>query len=484
LVKISDTSKFYILSVFFVLANAFLILKGYYYLSFLPLVMAIGMLAFYRLDNFYLLIVFLVPLSIPLYEFVEGLDINFSLPSEILLAAGLLLIIIKVIKGERFDRRILSHPLSVVIYINLAWMFVTVLTSSMPVVSLKYFIARLWFVVIFYLLAAEVFKNHSNIRKYFWAYIIPLIAVIFYSISRHLTIGLFDQNAAHSVMNPFYSDHTSYGAILAMIIPVIIGMIIDGSYSTYARIFAGLLLPLIVMAIVLSYTRAAWVSLLAAALVLTAVRLRIKLHHIFIILVIAGFYVYNNYTEISAVIEKNKTGSSADLQEHVQSITNITNDYSNLERFNRWNCALRMFAEKPVFGWGPGTYMFKYAPFQISREKTPISTNFGDRGNAHSEYLGPLAESGLFGAITFILILVLVVITGLRVYRKAPGIKYKIISMSVLLGLITYFTHGILNNFLDTDKASALFWGYIAILVLLDVHLPGIKEQEKISREK
>ncbi len=484
MVKISDTSKFYILSVFFVLANAFLILKGYYYLSFLPLVMAIGMLAFYRLDNFYLLIVFLVPLSIPLYEFVEGLDINFSLPSEILLAAGLLLIIIKVIKGERFDRRILSHPLSVVIYINLAWMFVTVLTSSMPVVSLKYFIARLWFVVIFYLLAAEVFKNHSNIRKYFWAYIIPLIAVIFYSISRHLTIGLFDQNAAHSVMNPFYSDHTSYGAILAMIIPVIIGMIIDGSYSTYARIFAGLLLPLIVMAIVLSYTRAAWVSLLAAALVLTAVRLRIKLHHIFIILVIAGFYVYNNYTEISAVIEKNKTGSSADLQEHVQSITNITNDYSNLERFNRWNCALRMFAEKPVFGWGPGTYMFKYAPFQISREKTPISTNFGDRGNAHSEYLGPLAESGLFGAITFILILVLVVITGLRVYRKAPGIKYKIISMSVLLGLITYFTHGILNNFLDTDKASALFWGYIAILVLLDVHLPGIKEQEKISREK
>jgi hypothetical protein len=43
------------------------------------------------------------------------------------------------------------------------------------------------------------------------------------------------------------------------------------------------------------------------------------------------------------------------------------------------------------------------------------------------------------------------------------------IVVSVLIGLTTYFLHGILNNFLDTDKASAAVWGFLAVLVALDV---------------
>ena len=40
----------------------------------------------------------------------------------------------------------------------------------------------------------------------------------------------------------------------------------------------------------------------------------------------------------------------------------------------------------------------------------------------------------------------------------------------IILALTTYFTHGILNNYLDTDKASVPFWGFIAILVAIDVY--------------
>ena len=42
------------------------------------------------------------------------------------------------------------------------------------------------------------------------------------------------------------------------------------------------------------------------------------------------------------------------------------------------------------------------------------------------------------------------------------------------MGLITYYFHGTMNNFLDTDKASVPFWGFVAILVALDLYyLPG-----------
>jgi len=42
--------------------------------------------------------------------------------------------------------------------------------------------------------------------------------------------------------------------------------------------------------------------------------------------------------------------------------------------------------------------------------------------------------------------------------------------LTLLLGLITYYLHGLLNNFLDTDKASVLFWGYTAALVAINVY--------------
>ena len=126
--------------------------------------------------------------------------------------------------------------------------------------------------------------------------------------------------------------------------------------------------------------------------------------------------------------------------------------------------------DRPFWGWGPGTYQFLYAPYQRSKERTIISTNAGDLGNAHSEYIGPLAESGVFGMISILLIFSFAVYTGLKVYKNAANNEIKLISLSIVIGLISYFVHGFLNNFLDTDKASVPIWGFMAILVALDLY--------------
>ena len=142
---------------------------------------------------------------------------------------------------------------------------------------------------------------------------------------------------------------------------------------------------------------------------------------------------------------------------------------------------MRLYEERPFWGWGPGTYQFVYAPFQRSKEKTIISTNAGDMGNAHSEYIGPLSESGILGMLSFIAIVIAITIIGMRVYRRAESKEVKLIALLTLLGLMTYFTHGLLNNFLDTDKASVPFWGFIGILVSLDLYhsRKEIKEVEE-----
>jgi O-antigen ligase len=228
---------------------------------------------------------------------------------------------------------------------------------------------------------------------------------------------------------------------------------------------------LISLALVLSYTRAAWISVIMSLGVLILVVLKIKLRYVFLLAFLGVLYLTGQRTAIIHKMEKNRQVSSASLSEHVKSISNITTDESNLERLNRWNAAFRMFRERPVFGWGPGTYMFKYAPYQRAADKTSISTDFGDMGNAHSEYIGPLVESGFMGTISFLIICILTLTTGFSVYRRLEDIRMKQLVLSLLLGYITYLVHGTLNNFLDTDKASALFWGFTAVFVSLDISL-------------
>jgi O-antigen ligase len=121
--------------------------------------------------------------------------------------------------------------------------------------------------------------------------------------------------------------------------------------------------------------------------------------------------------------------------------------------------------------------MFRYAPFQKSNDKTDISTDFGDLGNAHSEYIGPLAESGFPGSLSFLLIGLASLYTGFRVYRQLYDKKMKQLVLALVLGFITYLIHGTLNNFLDTDKASALFWGFSAVFVALDITLKKLNTQ-------
>ena len=51
--------------------------------------------------------------------------------------------------------------------------------------------------------------------------------------------------------------------------------------------------------------------------------------------------------------------------------------------------------------------------------------------------------------------------------------------MGVFLGLMTYFVHGVLNNYLDTDKASALFWGFFAVMLALDLQASSAKASKE-----
>lgn len=466
------------IAIVYVVADMVLTSQDIFLLNVVPFVFLLIYLALARIDLIYFAIVLFTPISIQFIEYYPSSSIDFNIPTEPMLFGILILLLFRIVQKGIPDHRVLNHPVTYAILFNIFWITITSITSTMPLVSIKFLLARIWFTAIYYWLAVMIFrKSNTNISGFIWCYTIPMVVVVVYTINRHIGYGLFDKYAAHFVMSPFFRDHTSYGAVLAMLFFAVGGIILNSKQNILYRCILWGIWILITGALILSYTRAAWISVLVSIGILGFSLMRIRFRYILLAGMAVVLYLAGQRTAIINKMERNRQISSANISEHAQSISNITTDESNLERINRWNSAIRMFEERPVFGWGPGTYMFKYAPFQISSEKTGISTDFGNLGNAHSEYIGPLAESGLFGSLSFLLIGIMSLLTGFRVYSKISDRRLKQIVLGLLLGFITYLVHGTLNNFLDTDKVSALFWGFTAAFVSLDLSLKELDSQ-------
>ncbi|MBL4709382.1 MAG: O-antigen ligase family protein [Flavobacteriales bacterium] len=471
-----------ILSFLFIMTNSALIALEQYWFAIIPFALVLLMLAFVATDKLMWFIVFTTPLSLNLEELEFG-GVGMFLPTEPLLFGVMLIFFLKLLYDRVFDMRVLKHPITIAILINVSWIILTTLTSTMPFVSLKFLLARMWFVVAFYFVGTQLFKSVKNIRLFAWLYLIPLAMVALYTFIHHSTYG-FAERPAHWVMQPFFKDHTVYGAVIAMMFPIMLMLLVLKRYKKY-RIITAIMLVVLALGIVFSYGRAAWISLLVAFALSLVYLLKLKGSFVLsaagLILLFMGLF----WGDIINKLEKNEQDSTSEnLGEHVQSITNISTDASNLERINRWKSAIEMFKRKPIFGWGPGTYAFQYAPFQSSEDITIISTNAGDGGNAHSEFIGPLAETGLLGGITFVLIIIMFYYRASILYFRLPKSELRVIVFFVILAFTSYIINGTLNNFLDTDKASVPFWAFIAIIVTIDINYKEFLSSENLPQEK
>lgn len=470
--KLTQKTKiviFYAIAALFVILDCYMIgVKQTYLFNFLPIALILIAALFFALDKMMLFSVFCIPFSVPISTFLPSLDFNIDVPTEPLFVSIMFIFILKLILDKNYDKKIIRHPVAIIIMVYLLWRLLTVCTSTIPFVSLKCWIASLWFIIPFFFFGILLFKEEKNLYKFFFLYAIPFACVIIFTLFKHSAYA-FDQHIGNGIMVPFYKDHTSYGAAMAMFIPFLIGAIFTKEIKHKWRIISCILLVIFVVGIIFSYTRAAWLSLVGALAMFLILKFKINYKVVIIAGIIAagGIAIYQN--QIFFKMESNKVESSSDFSKHIKSISNVSSDASNLERINRWNCAIRMFKEKPVLGWGPGTYQFKYAPFQHSDEKTIISTNAGDGGNAHSEYLGSLAESGVLGMINYILVCIFIFVAGTKTYHKLEDKKLKLVVASALCGLTTYFIHGMLNNFLDMDKIAVPFWGFAAMIVAIDI---------------
>lgn len=446
----------------------------------IPFILLIFYWLIYDFRRYILASFFLVPLSIPLENFFGNMGL--SVPTEPMIILSTIVVILKLLSGERFNLSIIKHPLFILIVIDLAWHYLTTIFSTMPFVSFKFSIARTWFVIHFFLLTAELgLKNTKTFKQIFQLFLTAAVILIAWNLYHH-SQGAFTRHYAYDSMKPFMPDHTIYAAhITFLIMPlfVILTQVFKNKYSIIFIIVTLILFVFFAVAIGLSFTRASWISVFASLGMYVLMRFKINFSYLMMVLFLGTLFFGMNITDIETSLSRNKQDSDDNLEDHVESVTNVSTDPSNLERINRWHSAYRMFQKKPITGFGPGSYTFQYAPFQLSSQMTIISTNAGDVGNVHSEFFRPLSEQGLIGFLIFLSLVLYVSYLALDTNRKCKNDQIKLLNMMAYLSLFTYYIHGIINNYSDYDKIAAPFWGFTACILVCRIMFVKEREHEE-----
>ncbi len=464
--------------ILFSLISVYLIWEDQLLLFVFPIALLAIYFAIFQTEKLFLSLFLFTPLSFNIEQFTDGFGL--FVPTEPLLFGLMLVLLMKHIQKPVFPTYLWKNPLVWVIGLYLLWIFITSITSELPLVSFKFLLVKLWFIIPVLFFGSKVFIKKSNIRIFLWLFIVGMVVAMIYTLAIHASYS-FGEKEGHWVMWPFFKDHTIYGALVAFVLPLMIGLYFSRKHGLLVQVILIGFIVVNFIALYFSYTRAAWLSVVAALIVWGFIHFKIKFSWLLSIGAILGIFIIFSWTSIEQRMAKNKhEHTTENFEKRVQSAVNVTTDASNLERINRWTCALDMFKERPLVGFGPGTYAFEYARFQRPENLTIISTNFGDGGNAHSEYLGAMAEMGIFGLIAILTLVYAIFYKGIKLYHAWPkeDTEIRVLILVMILALTTYFVHGTLNNYLDTDKASVPIWAICGCFIALEFKLKNGNRSE------
>ena len=423
------------------------------WLMLLPVLAVLLFVLLYDSRIIFYLIVILVPFSAEMQIPMFGSALQ--VPTEpliIMLLAFWVVQSIYINNKEKIELKS-TQRVNYVIYLFLSVLAISIVTSSLPVVSAKYFANTLWYVTVCYFFVKSNFRSIYSVKVLISIFFLLSDLVVIYTLIRHAATG-FSSYTSNEVVQPFFSEHGTYAAYLSIIFGIAVGI----SFSLerrFLRLFARLTSIILFVGIIFSYTRAAWLGIAVMLLFLIVIKSKdlLRFKTFISISIVAGlvtiFIVY--------------FGVQSSLERNVQSITDVEKNLSNLERVDRWMAAINMIKAYPIVGVGYGTYPFHFKKYQDHRFDTPISNFFGF---PHNDYLQLFSETGIFGISFWLLLFLIYYRTGIKCYFTIRDNVKQNILLGSLGGIITYLVHAFFNGYLQYDKVAIPFWVTLAIGII------------------
>lgn len=415
----------------------------------------------------YVLFLLTIPFSVEIY-LPNGLGTD--LPSEPIMLAitgvGLLLFITKI---KDVDFSYLHNPITLFLLLHVCWIGITAIGAEHPIVSLKYFLAKIWYVVPFFFMPFKLIRSHLESKKAIYLLLIPLMAAVMWVLIRHAGHN-FSFRTSNTVVYPIFRNHVNYAAILVMFLPFVYALRQLANENKWRKIVLSACILILVVGIYFSYTRAAQASIIIAIAAYWMVKWKLTKPAVAIGVIglfLGVGYLVNDKKYLEYAPDYQSTVSHFNY-DNLLAATYKLEDISTMERVHRWVAGGRMLADKPWLGFGPANFYNTYQDYTLNEFKTYVSNN-PEKSGIHNYYLMIAVEQGVFGLLIFLSLLIAALVRGESLYHRMKDEKSKIIVMAALICIVVSCAILLINDMLEADKVGPIFFFSLSVLVAYDV---------------
>ncbi len=380
--------------------------------------------------------------------------------SEPLMLLMTFIFLLNLAAGKQFSRNEKIYPLHIFIFLLIFWVLITTVTSELQIRSLKFFLAKIWYIASFVFIADKIVEKPQHFTVIFWCFLIPLTCGSFITTIIHGVNYGFSFEGGFAAPYYIFTNHVIYGAILVLFLPYIWYQRENYALGSIPRLIINLCFGINLVGVLLSYGRLAWLCAVVLPIIVFIIKRKWldKLMYVgvfFLTLGVSYLVKDNNFYKFAPDFTKT-IFHEGDFDAHLSATFSGT-DMSGVERFYRWAAAKNMIAERPVFGFGPSTFNKVYKQYAEDAFRTYVSDN-PEQSTTHNYLLMTCSEQGFMGLFIFAAMILYMAIRGFKVYHACKDPENKRIALIVTLSLLMIILQSALNELIEVDKVGAMFW--------------------------
>jgi len=232
---------------------------------------------------------------------------------------------------------------------------------------------------------------------------------------------------------------------------------------------------LLLAALFFSYARGAWLALFTGICAWWLIKRKLLLKAYIASVIIAFglfFWIQQEKKYLQYAHDFNSTIYHENFSEHLRATYQLK-DVSTAERFYRWIAGVRMIDEKPLTGFGPGTFYHHYKGYAVPAFKTWVSRN-EERSTVHNYYLLITIEQGVPGLLIFLVLCGMLLYYSQNLYHKMTDRFYRAVSINCGIIIVMIMTVNFMSDLIETDKVGSIFFLCLSFLTMIDLRRRNI----------
>lgn len=431
----------------------------------------------YKTEKLFWFLIFFLPLSTEI-NIIPSLGIDF--PDELFMMLFTGLIILKFLHEPKwFPANLKTEPLFLLLICIMAWTLISACFAENPMLAVKFFLARIWYIFPFVIMPQILLRSQTSIQKLVYYLLVPMLFVVVQTLVRHSFYG-FSFVDIKKTVSPFFRNHVNYSSMLVcLFVPAFAIRFLMGTEHRFTKwVNLGILIG--ILGLFFSYSRGAWVALIigivfAFLMEWNWVKKMAMLVLVIFIMACSWLFVDNHYLRFAP--DHDRTIFHTDFSEHIAATISMK-DVSNAERFYRWVAGVRMFAQRPLTGFGANNFYSNYGAYTLNSFETWVSNN-PEHSSIHNYFLLTLAEQGVPGLLLLISLWLGMLFRLQYLYQRLQSRFYRIVSICTASILAMIMSINFMSDMIETDKIGSLFWLCLGFVFILNQQLK--EEQQSLA---